>query len=90
MYFEDAAFCRLARRAGWKVLYWPEAKIVHLHGGSSGVTEVAARLQEAGLIHCSRGHVAVLDRPRMEARACECYAVVKKEYDRLLPDTIAI
>ncbi len=49
-----------------------------------GVTEVAGRLQEAGLIHCSRGHLAVLDRPRMEARACECYAVVKRAYGGLL------
>ena len=48
------------------------------------VTETAGKLQEAGLIHYSRGHIAVLDRPRLEARACECYAVVKREYDRLL------
>ena len=49
-----------------------------------GVTEAARRLQDAGLIHYSRGHIAVLDRPRLEARACECYAVVKRQYDRLL------
>ena len=49
-----------------------------------GVTEAAGRLQKAGLIHYSRGHIAVLDRPRLEAQACECYAVVKQEYDRLL------
>jgi CRP-like cAMP-binding protein len=49
-----------------------------------GVTEAAGKLQKAGLIHYSRGHIAVLDRPRMEAHACECYAVVKREYDRLL------
>lgn len=48
-----------------------------------GVTQAAGRLREAGLIHCSRGHIAVLDRPRLEARACECYAVVKREHDRL-------
>ena len=48
------------------------------------VTEAAGKLQEAGLIHCSRGHIAVLDRPRLEARVCECYAVVKREYRRLL------
>lgn len=42
MYFEDVDFCRRASRAGWKTLYWPDAKVVHLHGGSSGVTEVAA------------------------------------------------
>jgi CRP-like cAMP-binding protein len=48
------------------------------------VTEAAGKLQKAGLIHCSRGHIAVLDRPQLEARACKCYAVVKREYDRLL------
>ncbi len=48
------------------------------------VTEAAGRLQKAGLIHYSRGHIAVLDRPRLEAQVCECYAVVKREYDRLL------
>ena len=50
------------------------------------VTEAAGQLQKAGLIHYSRGHITVLDRPRLEARACECYAVVKREYDRLLPE----
>ena len=49
-----------------------------------GVTEAAGRLQAAGLIHYSRGRIAVLDRPRLETRVCECYAVVKREYDRLL------
>ena len=50
-----------------------------------GVTEAAGKLQTAGLIRYSRGHIAVLDRPGLEAQVCECYAVVKKEYDRLLP-----
>jgi len=54
-----------------------------------GVTEAAGKLQEAGLIRYSRGHIAVLDRPMLEKRVCECYAVVKKELDRLLPDRIA-
>jgi CRP-like cAMP-binding protein len=49
------------------------------------VTEAAGKLQKAGLIHYSRGHIAVPDRTLLEARACECYAVVKREYDRLLP-----
>ena len=49
-----------------------------------GVTEAAGKLQKAGLIHYSRGHIAVLDRPQLEAQVCECYAVVKREYDRLL------
>ncbi len=54
-----------------------------------GVTEAAGHLQQAGLIHYSRGHISVLDRPGLEQRVCECYAVVKNEYDRLLPDTAA-
>jgi CRP-like cAMP-binding protein len=50
-----------------------------------GVTEAALKLQAAGVIRYSRGHITVLDRPALEHRTCECYAVVKKEYDRLLP-----
>jgi CRP-like cAMP-binding protein len=52
-----------------------------------GVTEAALKLQKAGLIQYSRGRILVLDRPGLEQRSCECYAVVKKEYDRLLPAT---
>ena len=48
------------------------------------VTEAAGKLQKMGLIHYSRGRIAVLDRARLEAQACECYAVVKREHDRLL------
>ncbi len=55
-----------------------------------GVTEGALRLQQAGLIRYSRGHITVLDRPGLEKRTCECYAVVKKEYDRLLPALRAV
>ena len=51
-----------------------------------GVTEAASKLQTDGLIHYTRGHIMVLDRPLLETRVCECYAVVKKEMDRLLPD----
>ncbi len=50
-----------------------------------GVTEAAGKLQDAGLIHYRRGRITVLDRPRLEARSCECYQVVKTEFDRLLP-----
>ncbi len=50
-----------------------------------GVTEAAGDLHKAGLIRYQRGHITVLDRPKLEKRTCECYAVVKKEYDRLLP-----
>ena len=54
-----------------------------------GVTEAALKLQRAGLIRYARGRISVLDRPGLEKRSCECYAVVKKEYDRLLPETLA-
>jgi CRP-like cAMP-binding protein len=54
-----------------------------------GVTQAANRLQRAGLILYHRGHITVQDRPGLEAEACECYSVVKKEYDRLLPNQIA-
>ncbi len=50
-----------------------------------GVTGAALNLQKDGLIHYTRGHISVLDRGGLEKRTCECYAVVKKEYDRLLP-----
>ncbi len=50
-----------------------------------GVTLAAGHLQEQGLIHYSRGHITVLDRAGLERLTCECYAVVKHEYERLLP-----
>ncbi|CAM8661458.1 Crp cAMP-binding proteins - catabolite gene activator and regulatory subunit of cAMP-dependent protein kinases [Comamonadaceae bacterium] len=55
-----------------------------------GVTEAALKLQRAGLIRYARGHISVLDRAGLEDRTCECYSVVKKEYDRLLPVAIAV
>jgi CRP-like cAMP-binding protein len=54
-----------------------------------GVTEAAVKLQQAGLISYARGHITVLDRAGLEQRTCECYAVVKREYDRLLPERLA-
>jgi CRP-like cAMP-binding protein len=54
-----------------------------------GVTEGALKLQRAGIIRYARGRITVLDRAGLEARSCECYAVVKKEYDRLLPHELA-
>jgi CRP-like cAMP-binding protein len=51
-----------------------------------GITEAAGHLQQAGYIRYRRGHITVLDRPGLESRVCECYAVVKKEFDRLLCD----
>ncbi|VVE09705.1 Crp/Fnr family transcriptional regulator [Pandoraea iniqua] len=55
----------------------------------SGVTEAALKLQTAGLIQYSHGHIKVLDREGLEKRVCECYSVVRREFTRLLPDTIA-
>jgi len=55
-----------------------------------GVTEAAGKLQADGLIHYRRGKITVLDRPKLEARVCDCYAVVKREYDRLLSRKPAI
>lgn len=52
-----------------------------------GVTEAAGKLRDAGIIEYSRGHIKVLDRPKLEQHVCECYAVVKKEIDRLLSGT---
>jgi len=54
-----------------------------------GVTEGALKLQNAGLIRYVRGRITVLDRAGLEKRTCECYVVVKKEYERLLPPTVA-
>ena len=53
-----------------------------------GVTAAAGHLQAAGLIHYSRGQITILDREKLEQRVCECYSVVKTEYDRLLPQII--
>ena len=55
-----------------------------------GVTDAALKLQRAGLISYKRGHITILDRPGLETRTCECYSVVKKEYDRLLPNLVAV
>jgi len=55
-----------------------------------GVTEAAGHLQNAGLIHYSRGRITVLDRPGLEHRVCECYEVVRQEFGRLLPDAKAV
>jgi len=51
-----------------------------------GVTEAAGKLRDAGVIRYNRGRITVLDRPRLEKEVCECYSVVKKEFDRLLSD----
>jgi CRP-like cAMP-binding protein len=54
-----------------------------------GVTEAATKLQKEGLIKYARGHITILNRTGLEQRTCECYKVVKEEYDRLLPHSIA-
>jgi Crp-like helix-turn-helix domain len=53
-----------------------------------GVTESANKLQHLGLIRYVRGHITVIDRQGLEKRSCECYSVVKREYDRLLPNNV--
>jgi len=55
-----------------------------------GVTDAAGKLQKLGVIHYSRGQITVLDRPRLEQLCCECYAVVRRETDRLLPAAVAV
>jgi CRP-like cAMP-binding protein len=55
-----------------------------------GVTESALKLQKAGLIRYARGHITVLDRAGLQNRSCECYSVVRREYDRLLPAEFAV
>lgn len=75
-------------RSGSNELSMTQEMIAGLLGvRREGVTEAAGRLQAAGLIQYQRGHITVLDRAGLEARCCECYAVVRKEYQRLLPGT---
>src|SRR3984957_20093565 len=90
----DQQLCRwlllsLDRLQGNKLVMTQELIANMLGVRREGVTEGASKLQQAGLIQYSRGHITVLDRPGLEKRSCECYAVVKKEYDRLLPHTVA-
>ncbi len=71
-------------------LVMTQERIAHMLGvRREGVTEAAVKLQKCGLIHYARGHIQVVDRFGLERRSCECYAVVKNEYDRLLPDRVA-
>jgi CRP-like cAMP-binding protein len=85
----DQQLCRwlllsLDRLPGHELLMTQELIANMLGVRREGVTEAATRLQKAGLIRYARGHISVLDRSGLETRSCECYAVVKKEYDRLL------
>jgi Crp-like helix-turn-helix domain len=73
---------------GGEVLMTQELMATILGIRREGVTESARRLQNAGLIRYARGHISVLDRRGLERRACECYVVIKSEYERLLPKGI--
>ena len=71
-------------------LVMTQEQMAHLLGvRRESVTQAAARLQEAGLVRYGRGHMAVLDRKALERRSCECYAAVKREHNRLLPEPCA-
>jgi len=76
---------RLDRLPGNEVVMTQELIANMLGVRREGVTEAAGQLQTDGLISYRRGRIKVLDRQRLEKRVCECYAAVKKEYDRLLP-----
>jgi CRP-like cAMP-binding protein len=89
----DQQLCRwlllsLDRLEGHELVMTQELIANMLGVRREGVTDGAIKLQKAGLIRYSRGRITVLDRPGLEQRTCECYAVVKKEYDRLLPPTM--
>lgn len=86
----DQQLCRcllmsLDRLRGAELLMTQEQMARMLGVRREGVTEAALALLKAGLIHYQRGRITVLDRPGLEQRSCECYGVVKREYDRLLP-----
>jgi CRP-like cAMP-binding protein len=86
----DQQLCRwlllsLDRLPGNKLVMTQELIANMLGVRREGVTEAAGKLQDEGLIEYSRGKITVVDRAKLEKRVCECYAVVKREYDRLLP-----
>ena len=86
----DQQLCRwlllsLDRLQGSELLMTQELIANMLGVRREGVTEAALKLQQVGLIRYARGRIEVLDRAGLEQRTCECYAVVKKEYERLLP-----
>ena len=89
----DQQLCRwlllsLDRLPGDELLMTQELIANMLGVQRGGVSEAAGKLQSEGLIRYSRGKISVIDRPRLEARVCECYRVVKQEYDRLLPEVL--
>jgi len=86
----DQQLCRwlllsLDRLAGNELVMTQELIANMLGVRREGVTEGALKLQRAGLIRYARGRITILDREGLESRTCECYAVVKREYERLLP-----
>jgi len=90
----DQQLCRwlllsLDRLPGTELVMTQELIANMLGVRREGVTEGALKLQKAGLIRYARGRITVLDRPGLEGATCECYAVVKREYDRLLPVQVA-
>jgi CRP-like cAMP-binding protein len=90
----DQQLCRwlllsLDRLEGDELLMTQELIANMLGVRREGVTESAVKLQRAGLIRYARGHITVLDRAGLQKRTCECYAVVRREYERLLPRQIA-
>ena len=89
----DQQLCRwlllsLDRLAGSELVMTQELMANMLGVQRAGVSEAAGKLQAEGLIRYNRGKISVIDRPRLEARVCECYRAVKKEYDRLLPEVL--
>jgi CRP-like cAMP-binding protein len=90
----DQQLCRwlllsLDRLSGDELLMTQELIANMLGVRREGVTEAAMKLQKAGLIRYHRGRITVLNRPGLERRTCECYAVVQREYARLLPQRVA-
>lgn len=90
----DQQLCRwlllsLDRLEGQELVMTQELIANMLGVRREGVTEAAGHLQTGGMIRYQRGHITVLDRAKLESRTCECYSVVKKEYDRLLPHPAA-
>jgi hypothetical protein len=87
----DQRFCRWLLlnldRIHSDTLYTTQDQIANMLGvRREGVTDIAGKLQQAGLISNSRGRIKVLDRAGLESRVCECYGVVKREFERLLSD----
>lgn len=91
----DQQFCRwlllsLDRLTSNELIMTQELIANMLGVRREGVTESALKVQKAGFIKYARGHITILDRLGLEKRTCECYQVVKSEYDRLLPEKMAI